>query len=313
VFGECVDLELELGAPFKLDVLLVSHLNQQGFYSYQTPRDGFHDGGHNRRDSSTTARVCSRHSGTLPHRGAQSVECAVEHNSVFVDCEGGRTASRVVPTRRSSRLCRTRQTDDGEEASLVSMMKLATLTCCCLAIAGAATLSAQRATTTQTPAPANDGRALDPTISARASTMPATTVPPRVSPEQHLTDAKGVLTGVSEKSMSSDAQKNFSQLLKDFSALISRYADAQPQTAAWQLTLSDVERDLVRLVGGGGPRLTPPGGREAIPGLPAEVPDSATRHSLEAFRTHVELFYDAATTREPGGDTLAPLVRASSF
>jgi hypothetical protein len=202
-----------------------------------------------------------------------------------------------------------RQRDPRGELSLVSMMKLMTLTSCCLVIA-AVNLSAQSSETT-TKTPGNDGRALDPTITAPASTPPATNMAPRVSPQQHLADARRDLTGISEKSVPADAQKNFSQLLKDFSALASS-AEAQPETAGWRSTFYDVERDLVRLVGGGGPP-APGGEPEANPRPKAEVPDAGTRAILQAFRTHIELFYDAATTRVPGTVTLPPLARGSSF
>ena len=177
-----------------------------------------------------------------------------------------------------SRLCWTRQTNHRRRPSLVDMMKLITRTCCWLAIAGAATLSAQ---------------------STPISTTPATIAPPRLSPQQHLTDAEAVLASVSETSMPSSAKKNFSQLRKDFSTLTSSYAEAQPKTAVWQSNLSDVERDLVRLIGSGSATLKVEDQKD-LRALAAEVSDSATRASLEAFRTHVELFLDAATTRDPG-------------
>jgi hypothetical protein len=188
-------------------------------------------------------------------------------------------------------------------------MKLMTLISCCLVIA-AVNLSAQSSETT-TKTPGNDGRALDPTITAPASTPPASNMAPRVSPQQHLADARRDLTAISEKSVPADAQKNFSQLLKDLSALASS-AEAQPETTGWRSTFYDVERDLVRLVGGGGPP-APGGEPEANPRPKAEVPDAGTRAILQAFRTHIELFYDAATTREPGAVTLPPLAGGSSF
>jgi hypothetical protein len=174
------------------------------------------------------------------------------------------------------------------------MTKLTTLMFCCVAVAvaatGAVTLDAQSA---------------DTTIKSEATSPPSSpvvTAPrPRISPQQHLTDARGVLAGVSDKSLPSQTQKGFSQLLKDVSTLESSYAGAQPQTAAWQLPFYDVERDLVLLIGGGGPSPTPADAAKATPALPAEVLDSAIRVNLQAFRTHIELFYDAATTREPGG------------
>jgi hypothetical protein len=134
---------------------------------------------------------------------------------------------------------------------------------------------------------------------------------PRISPEQHLADARRVLSSISEKSVPAAAQKNFSQLQKDFSALASS-AEAQPATAGWRSTFSDVERDLVRLVGGGGPP-APASEPDANPLPKAEVPDAGTRATLQAFRTHVEMFYDAATTRDLSSATTPPVAGGSSF
>jgi len=186
------------------------------------------------------------------------------------------------------------------------MMKLMTLASCCLVIA-AVNLSAQSSETT-TKTPGNDGRALDPTTTAAASTPPVTNIAPRISPQQHLADAKRELSGISEKSVPADAQKDLSQLLKHFSALVSS-AEAQPETAGWRSIFYDVERDLVRLVGSGGPP-APAREPDANPLPKAEVPDAGTRAILQAFRTHVELFYDAATTRDPG--TATPPVAGGS-
>jgi hypothetical protein len=60
--GECVELLLERGHPSELDVLLVSHLNQDGLHPRETLRDWLHNGGHDGLNASTT-RVMSRHSG----------------------------------------------------------------------------------------------------------------------------------------------------------------------------------------------------------------------------------------------------------
>jgi hypothetical protein len=202
-----------------------------------------------------------------------------------------------------------RQKDPRGELTLVNMMKLTTLTGCCLVMA-ALNLSAQSSETTTKPQ-GNDGRAQDPTIKATASTPPVTNMAPRISPQQHLADARRELSSISEKSVPADAQKNFSQLLKDFSALASS-AEAQPATAGWRSTFDDVERDLVRLVGVGGPTV-PAGESDANPVSKTEVSDAGTRTILQTFRTHVEMFYDAATTRDPSTATAPPVAGGSSF
>jgi hypothetical protein len=52
-----VDLQLERADSLELDVLLVSHLDQQGFHTREALRDGLHDGGHDGRNSSTTVSL----------------------------------------------------------------------------------------------------------------------------------------------------------------------------------------------------------------------------------------------------------------
>jgi hypothetical protein len=54
VVGERLELHLERDAPFELDVLLVSHLNQETFHSRQTLGDGLHDRGYDGLNFSTT-------------------------------------------------------------------------------------------------------------------------------------------------------------------------------------------------------------------------------------------------------------------
>jgi hypothetical protein len=53
VLGKCVEAQLERGSPFELDVLLVSHLNQQGFHPRKTPGNWLHHGGDNGLNGST--------------------------------------------------------------------------------------------------------------------------------------------------------------------------------------------------------------------------------------------------------------------
>ena len=92
--------------------------------------------------------------------------------------------------------------------------------------------------------------------------------------------------------MRSETKKNLVQLRRDFETLSASYKGSPANAAEWQLPLYDVERDLVLLVGGGG--LEQAVQAKPIPGLAAEVPESPARTSLEEFRTHLELFYDAA-------------------
>ena len=115
---------------------------------------------------------------------------------------------------------------------------------------------------------------------------------PSMPARQHLAEAARSLAGVSDESLRSETKKNVVQLRKDFETLSSSYKASPANAADWQLPLYDVERDLVLLVGGGG--LEPAVEAKPIPGLAAEVPESPARTALEAFRTHLELFYDAA-------------------
>jgi len=154
------------------------------------------------------------------------------------------------------------------------MMKWIT-TLCGLVVVGAVTLSAQSPDST--------------TASVAAASSPAFTPPPTetralVSPQQYLEDGQRMLAGRDEK--------KFSRLQNDFSSLVSRYADAQGATA-WTSSFSDVERDIVRLMDGSALSL----GRIQDP--------AATQVGLDAFRTQIELFYDAATTTSAVGRTAA--------
>jgi len=63
VFGEKLDQRMELGEPFDLNVLLESHLKDEGFHSRETPRDWLHDGGHDGWHFWTTVCVRLGHSG----------------------------------------------------------------------------------------------------------------------------------------------------------------------------------------------------------------------------------------------------------
>jgi hypothetical protein len=61
-FAECVELRLERANPSELDVLLESHLNQEGLYSREPLRNRLHDSGHDGPNFSTTS-VMGRHAG----------------------------------------------------------------------------------------------------------------------------------------------------------------------------------------------------------------------------------------------------------
>jgi hypothetical protein len=117
---------------------------------------------------------------------------------------------------------------------------------------------------------------------------------PSVPAPQHLAEAARSLAGVSDESLRSETKKNLVQLRKDFETLSAKYKASPADTVDWQPALYDVERDLVLLVGGGGPE--PAGEGKPVPGLAAEVPDSPARTALEEFRTHLELFYDATSS-----------------
>jgi hypothetical protein len=142
-----------------------------------------------------------------------------------------------------------------------------------------------------------------PPAPAPAQTGSETSVPPL----KHLTDAENTLAGISETPLPSAARKNLAQLRKDFDTMAKRYKAAPADVATWQNSLYDVERDLTVLIGGGG--LETVAEEKAIPGLPAEVSDPPARKALEAYRTQLELFYDAATAFHvlvPAGSNPAP-------
>ena len=143
---------------------------------------------------------------------------------------------------------------------------------------------------------------------AVSSPVPTTPPKPRVAPEHYLADAERALAGVSDQSMRSQTKKNLVELRKDFASLSAKYKASPDKASEWQPVLYDVERDLVLLVGGGGPEQADE--PKVIPGLPVEVSDPATREALAAFRTQVELFLDAASMSPPAvlstGNSVAP-------
>jgi hypothetical protein len=145
---------------------------------------------------------------------------------------------------------------------------------CCFALVGAASLSAQ---------------------SGNAATPGNAVTPPPVSAQQRLQDAQQALAAAPETAGPRHGHTSQSQLTQDFSALVASYGARQPGDGAWRLTFADVERDVVILIGGGGPPLEP--SPKPIRRLRTELLESSdAADQLTAFRTDLELFYDAATT-----------------
>jgi len=177
---------------------------------------------------------------------------------------------------------------------------------------------------TQTPPPASpapgespQGSATTPAQSSLPTPPPVPTISPIatgpakpvLSPEQHLSDAETTLSKLSEKTVTDPAtRKNLSQLKKDFATLKGAYKGFAGPVTPWQTAIYDVERDLVLLIGGGGPEAESDG-TKPVPGLAEEVGDASTRDVLKLLRTQVELFYDAASSQPPGPlQPLAPPV-----
>ena len=160
--------------------------------------------------------------------------------------------------------------------------------CCCLVVAGAAMPLAQSG---ETPARAG-GQTPDAGQAPRA-----TPAPPRISPQEHLAEAQRVLAGISSDKVPERGRKIFAQLQKDATTLPSKYGEAKA-SAEWLASFYDVERNVALLIGGGD-GVTAPDAPKVLASPQTEVTDSATRAMIKEFRTHVELFYDAAT-RAPG-------------
>jgi hypothetical protein len=177
------------------------------------------------------------------------------------------------------------------------MMKVTLLPCCVLvativATTGMTLTARSQDPTAQTALPVTP--VLAPPVSAPSP--PATTpAPPPVPPQQYLEDARQLLDGLAEGSLASDAQKQLAHLRADFSTLASKYGDAQEGNTTWESAFYDVERDIVRLIGGRGLPGTSADEQEATPTSRSEVVNAPMRARLSAFRTQVELFYDATT------------------
>ena len=75
VFGQCVEMRLESGDSFELNVQLESYLNQEGFDPRQSPRNWLDNGGNDGRNSSPTVGVRFWYLGTLLADGNSSVFC----------------------------------------------------------------------------------------------------------------------------------------------------------------------------------------------------------------------------------------------
>jgi len=125
--------------------------------------------------------------------------------------------------------------------------------------------------------------------------LPTTPPPVKIPPQQHLAEAGRILDGVSDKSFPNEGSKILAELKKDMSSLVSNFGSAEPKASVWMTNMYDVERNLALLVGGGN-GLTPVPTEEKPKPSKTEPTDPATRTALQDVRTHVELFYDAATT-----------------
>ena len=117
----------------------------------------------------------------------------------------------------------------------------------------------------------------------------------RIPPQQHLAEAQRALDGVSDKSFPDQGKKIFGQLQKDMASLVSTFGGADGKASVWSTKMSDVERSLALLIGGGN-GLIPVPTEDKGKISKVEPTDPAARAALQEVRTHVELFYDAATT-----------------
>jgi hypothetical protein len=135
--------------------------------------------------------------------------------------------------------------------------------------------------------------------------VPTTPPRPRIPPQQHLAEARRQLDGVPESAIPGDGRKFFAQVQKAMASLSMKYAESPSKIADWLTDLHDLERNVAVLIGSsnGLPAATTDG-----KGKPSkvEVTDPAARETLQAFRTRVELFYDAATTTGFGQAAAAP-------
>ena len=143
-----------------------------------------------------------------------------------------------------------------------------------------------------------------PLIAQSTDTAIVTTALPVTAPQQHLEDARLVLTSVSETSLPIVDRKRWSALQKDFAVLVSSYGDVPTHPSAWRLAFSDVERDLAWVSETGG-SFTEGRAPSSAPTPKVDTMESSTRVTLRTFRRDVELFYDAATTT-PAHDIVAP-------
>jgi hypothetical protein len=158
-------------------------------------------------------------------------------------------------------------------------------TCCGLLLACTVSLGAQSSQTPATPGVPSQAAPAAPTAPPR----------PRISPQEHLAEAQRALEGVSEAAIPEDGRKLFAQVQKDMAALTAKFGEAPAKSAEWLADLHNIERNVTLLVGSsnGLPAATTDGKDKPSK---IEVADPGARAMLQSFRTHIELFYDAATT-----------------
>jgi hypothetical protein len=138
-----------------------------------------------------------------------------------------------------------------------------------------------------------------------APLTPTTPPRPRISPQQHLAEAQRILETVSGDSIPKDGDKFFDQIKKDMAALTAKYNEAPSKIFDWLPDLHDLERNVALLIGSSN-AFPPPANDSKGKPPKVEVAEPAARTALQEFRTHVELFYDAATTISFGPTTAAP-------
>jgi hypothetical protein len=128
------------------------------------------------------------------------------------------------------------------------------------------------------------------------ATQPAASTAPAnlKTPQQHLDEAKRILAGVNESSLTGEASRLFATLKRDVNDLAASYLKRKD----WRKGYSAAEADLLALVGSGSN--TPSGSSTATTAPPSGGVanlDALVRGHLLEVRTQLGLFY-AATMRE---------------